>query len=256
MKLRTFPWRILTRKRYDKLVLAAVEREKSLKEKNLLEKLPDEMAGFFLKNAPFSNSQNLQDLFFIWELNKKRNGYFVEIGVCDGLLFSNTLQLEKNYGWQGILVEPARCWHDALKRNRSSIICHDFIEAQSGKTILFNEAPEPEFSGAHQLLNQDYHANRRFGGLQYELNTLSLNDLLLLNRAPRNIDFLSIDVEGGEFDILSHFSFDQFCIRAICCEHNFTIQREKIYALLSEKGYERKYENLSGNDDWYFMSNH
>ena len=72
MNLRSFPWRILTRKRYERLVLESEERDKLLKDKNLLETLPEEMAGFFLKNIPLSNSQNLQDLFFIWELNKKK----------------------------------------------------------------------------------------------------------------------------------------------------------------------------------------
>ena len=122
MNLQSFPWRILTRKRYERLVLESEERDKLLKDKSLLETLPEEMAGFFLKNIPLSNSQNLQDLFFIWELNKKKNGFFVEIGACDGVLFSNTLLLERNYGWNGILVEPARCWHEKLRNNRNSVI--------------------------------------------------------------------------------------------------------------------------------------
>ena len=254
MNLQSFPWRILTRKRYERLVLESEERDKLLKDKSLLETLPEEMAGFFLKNIPLSNSQNLQDLFFIWELNKKKNGFFVEIGACDGVLFSNTLLLERDYGWNGILVEPARCWHEKLRNNRNSVIAYDFIGAQSGETILFNEAPEAEFSGAHQLVKLDHNSNRRIGGFQYEIKTLSLKDLLERNQAPKNIDFLSIDVEGGELDILSHFPFNKHTIRAICCEHNFTSQRDKIYGLLLNKGYLRKYESLSGNDDWYFLN--
>ena len=162
--------------------------------------------------------------------------------------------LERDYGWNGILVEPTRCWHDALKRNRRSVICHDFIEDQSGKTFIFNEAPEPEFSGAQQFIKRDQNAGRRSGGLQYEIKTISLDDLLRLNRAPKNIAFLSIDVEGSKLDILSLFPFSKYTIRAICCELNFTAQMDKIYALLSSQGYSRKYESLSGNDDWYFLN--
>lgn len=252
MKFRSFPWRILTRNRYEQLVSASDEKEVLRKEKALLQELPETMAGFFLKNIPLSRSQNLQDLFFLWEMNRKKNGFFVEIGACDGLLFSNTLLLEKDYDWKGILVEPARCWHEALRKNRQSTISHAFIAGQSGQTVSFNETPQPEYSGAQQLAGQDHNADRRRGGRQYDVPTLSPGDLLGRHQAPSTIDFLSIDVEGGELDILSHFPFDRYDVGAICCEHNFTAQRQSIHELLVGKGYIRKYEKFSAYDDWYF----
>lgn len=252
MKLRGFPWRILTRNRYDQLISASDEKEALLKEKAMLQELPEAMAGFFLKNIPQSCSQNLQDLFFLWEMNRKKKGFFLEIGACDGVLFSNTLLLEKKYGWNGILVEPGRCWHKALSKNRRCAISHAFIAGQSGNTVCFNETPEPEYSGAQQLADQDHNADRRRGGRQYDVPTLSPGDLLRQHQAPTQIDFLSIDVEGGEFDILSHFPFDRHNVGAICCEHNFTAQRKSIHSLLSDHGYIRKYENFSDYDDWYF----
>ena len=68
--------------------------------------------------APYSNAQLLQDLWVLYELKEKRNGYFVEFGACDGMSLSNTLLLEKTFGWQGALAEPARAWHAALYANR------------------------------------------------------------------------------------------------------------------------------------------
>ena len=54
------------------------------------------------------------DLHFMGEHNQvkyldvlfkdKRNGFFIEAGAFDGELFSNTLHLEKNRGWTGVLV--------------------------------------------------------------------------------------------------------------------------------------------------------
>ncbi len=83
------------------------------------------------------------------------------------------------------------------------------------------------------------------------MDTISLNDLLEKFDAPKNIDYLSIDTEGSEYAILESFDFERRRFSVITCEHNFTPEREKIYELLTRKGYERKYESLSQFDDWY-----
>ena len=65
-----------------------------------------------------SNSELKQDFFVLNTLNFKKGGYFVEFGSCNGLEFSNTLLLEKKFGWNGILAEPARYWHNELKKSK------------------------------------------------------------------------------------------------------------------------------------------
>ncbi len=57
--------------------------------------------SFATRMAPYSNAQLMQDLWVLYELQEKRNGYFVEFGACDGVSLSNTLLLEKTYAWQG-----------------------------------------------------------------------------------------------------------------------------------------------------------
>ena len=63
-----------------------------------------------------SNSELKQDFFVLNTLNFKKDGYFVEFGSCDGLEFSNTLLLEKKFGWREFFLEPARYWHNELKK--------------------------------------------------------------------------------------------------------------------------------------------
>ena len=72
--------------------------------------------------------------------------------------------------------------------------------------------------------------------------------------APKVIDYLSFDIEGSEYEILSHFDFESYKFRVITCEHNYTKMREKIYDLLISKGYRRKYVGLSELDDWYIYN--
>ena len=59
--------------------------------------------------------------------------------------------------------------------------------------------------------------------------------------APKNIDYLSIDTEGSEYEILKTFDFDKYNSKVITCEHNYTPARNKIYSLLSANGYQRKF---------------
>ena len=199
-----------------------------------------------------TKSQNFQDLYVLAELGFKKGGYFVDFGATNGIDFSNTFLLEDKFGWQGILVEPARCWHKDLHRNRPSAFIEELcVWKQSDIQLTFNETKNRELSTLDSFSNLDSHRELRQIGQKYEVTTISLTDLLDKYSAPRTIDYLSIDTEGSEFEILSAFDFDKYSFSVITCEHNYTSAREKIFELLTSKGYTRKFEELSLWDDWY-----
>jgi FkbM family methyltransferase len=198
-----------------------------------------------------SKSQLRQDLFVLAELDFKKNGYFVEFGATNGIDLSNTYLLEKNFGWRGILAEPAKCWHRALRENRRSSIEINCVWRDSTSVLNFNEVEIAELSTITSYRKADMHASRRKIGHSYSVNTISLNDLLDKYSAPDEIDYLSIDTEGSEFEILSNLDFGRYQFKIITCEHNFTPIREKILELLTQHGYVRKYSGFSKWDDWY-----
>jgi len=198
-----------------------------------------------------SKSQLSQDMFVLAECGFKRDGYFVEFGATNGFDLSNTYMLEKEFNWNGILAEPAIVWHPDLVANRSSHISFDCVWSSSNQSIEFNQAGEAELSTIDSFTDLDRHAGARANGQRYRVNTISLNDLLAKFNAPTNIDYLSIDTEGSEFEILNAFDFNKYNIKVITCEHNYTSMRESIYELLTSKGYVRKYEETSCFDDWY-----
>lgn len=205
-----------------------------------------------LKLMPFSKSQLRQDLFVLNSFGFKPNGYFVEFGATDGKQFSNTFLLEKEFGWKGILAEPAKTWHAQLRKNRAkSIIDRRCVWKVSGDIIQFAETPIPELSSINHIQNQDEHVYARKDSKLYNVETVSLQNLLVTNNAPHDIDYLSIDTEGSEFEILSSFDFNTFNIKIITCEHNYTENRDKIYNLLSQNGYRRVKQEISLFDDWY-----
>jgi FkbM family methyltransferase len=198
-----------------------------------------------------SRSQLKQDIFVLIETGFKRNGFFVEFGATDGSDLSNTWLLEKDYGWDGILAEPATVWHEDLIKNGSAKIETDCVWKVSGEKLEFNITPIGEFSTVEEFSSTDKHKDARRDGKRFMVNTISLTDLLTKHNAPQQIDYLSIDTEGSEFDIINALDFGSFQVDVITIKHNYTSSRQKIYDLLVPKGYQRKYEGLSKFDDWY-----
>lgn len=154
--------------------------------------------------------------------------------------------------WKGILVEPSRKFYKDLKQNRNCILDDRCVYSQSGLAILFNEAEWGELSTIDKYSNQDGHSIYRKQGLKYDVKTISLKDLLDQHNAPVIIDYLSIDTEGSEYDILEAFSFKDYSFRIITVEHNYIeLKRNKIKELLESNGYGRVLEHLSKWDDYY-----
>jgi FkbM family methyltransferase len=198
-----------------------------------------------------SNSQLGQDLFVITELDFKTSGYFVDFGATNGIDSNNSYLLEKEFGWSGIVAEPAKRWHKDLKMNRHCSVETDCVWRDSNSILTFNETDYGEYSTIDAYGASDHHRQDRETGRRYEVKTISLLDLLEKHHAPREIDYLSVDTEGSEYEILSNFSFDRYRFRIITCEHNFTPARDKIFDLLTQNGYVRKFEEVSNFDDWY-----
>ena len=197
----------------------------------------------FLKLMKLSKSQYRQDLFALKELKIKKNGFFVEFGATDGVSGSNTFLLEKEFGYKGILAEPNPKQRKNIEKKRNAIIVEECVWTKSGENLKLTDNGD--------LSTVDLHKNNKFS---FTVKTISLTDMLKKHNAPSLIDYLSIDTEGSEFDILSSHDFSKYNFSVITVEHNHTDQREKIYNLLSKNGYQRKYEELSMQDDWYILS--
>lgn len=214
----------------------------------------DEQVAFLnycLLNIGWSKSQFLQDLWVAYELKSRRGGFFVEFGGADGVAYSNSYALENHLGWSGIVAEPGRIWHPAIRNNRHCFVDDRCVWSRSGETVTFNQPAIAVHSTIDSYSDGDRLADTRKDGVRYDVQTVSLRDLLDHWRAPRRIDYLSIDTEGSELDILKAFDFDAYELRLITVEHNHSDQRQPLHDFLTSKGYARKFEKLSNVDDWY-----
>jgi len=224
-----------------------------------LEQLSNEFIMYVLKNCKKSYSQLYQDLFVLYItsnylVNSKSSTslIFVEFGACDGALFSNTFLLEKS-NWIGVVAEPAKKWHKQLFKNRNCIISTKAVSDMSGENLLFLETKDPEFSSLYDNSEDDMFADYRKNNTlkSYNVETISLNDLIFKSGIESKVTYLSIDTEGGELEILRNFDFELWSPAIITVEHNFSDMAVTINDFLLTKGYIKVLESISKFESWF-----
>jgi len=215
----------------------------------------DERSEFIALCRAFQHTgraQLHQDLWVLFETKSQRGGYFVEFGAVDGLAHSNTVLLERDFGWNGILAEPNPTMSSRIATSRTAIVDTRCVWTASGEHVELLVTPDPEFSTLVGLSRPDQHSGtERASGSVQKVETVSLSDLLDEHCAPAVIDYLSVDTEGTEYDILSAFSFESRTVRLLSIEHNNRPIEREIDKLMFSHGYERRFAELSGWDAWY-----
>lgn len=135
------------------------------------------------KGVPFDLKLN-KEIFF-----EKENGFFIELGAYDGLTQSNTAFFEKIKNWTGILIEASRDRYEECVKNRPNSKCvNTACSATDNASISFNHE-----NGLMSKVVDD--------GV-YSCDTSTLETILDNCEVDRNIDFLSLDVEGHELEVL------------------------------------------------------
>jgi FkbM family methyltransferase len=192
-----------------------------------------------------SYSQFGQEVEVIKFYKNKPFGFFVEIGAHNGKKLSNTYMLESQFKWKGICVEPNPQKYELLCKNRRRSFCCDrAVYSESNKELIFDIANNDDLlSGISETI--DFHKNFvDTNKSQILVNTISFFDLLEKYNAPSFIEYLSLDTEGSEYEILKSLDFQKYIFGLIHVEHNFVEpKRSQINELLTSNGYEFIKEN-------------
>jgi FkbM family methyltransferase len=214
--------------------------------------LGSEMSILYLNNYKNIKSQLLQEVFVLSVLQGKRGGYFIEAGASDGIDCSNTYLLEKSFGWSGLLVEPSDTQFSQLSSNRNSTLTNAALWSESDLKLQFTETHSPGLSTITSLKDMDFLSKERTVFKEYEVKTISLTDLVKRNDAPHVIDYLSLDTEGSEYEILKYFDFSNYSFNVISVEHAWNeLNRKLITTLLQNSGYIQIRAELTEYDSWY-----
>jgi len=203
-------------------------------------------------------SQVGQDKFLNENVFKnKKNGIFVDIGAYDGISHSNSYYFEKNLNWSGICIEPLPNKFKELVSCRNCKCINACVSKDEGNVKFF------EVNGAPAMLSgivRNYdprHLERlnreieRDGGScnVVEVSSMNINNILRQNNLTK-IDYLSLDTEGSELEILKSIDFDSFYINAISVENNYSDPNFKIF--LESKGF--NYLTTLGNQDEIYVN--
>lgn len=200
-----------------------------------------------------TNSQIEQERWVFAMCNGRRDGRFAEIGAFDGVLHSNSYFLETKHGWQGVCVEPNPALFARLSENRSALCLERAVYRESGQTLSFIPSQEigtlAEFAGSDRYADDRARAAAAHGLIQVE--TISFAEIAMMGDfAETGFDYVSLDTEGSELEILRSIDLARHRIALFTVEHNFVEpRREEMRVLLAEAGYERL--NV-GFDDWYW----
>lgn len=169
--------------------------------------------------------------------NNKKNGYFIDIGAHDGKTLSNSLFFELNNNWNGICVEPNPNVFNKLNLFRKSINLNVCI-GESNKTVKFTqiEGYSEMLSGISEKYDQRHIERikrdlKNQGGKlnEIEIKMIKLDSIEELKN--KQVDFISIDTEGNEFDIISSINFQKLDIKAMVVENNYGDSRIKNHLL-------------------------
>ena len=176
-----------------------------------------------------------------------RNGFYIECGANDGVNQSNTWYFEKTLGWKGLLIEPVEEVFDELKKNRSK------------RNFFFKKALRPfsyKYKNVFLKINPKDTLSTRSttddidSRVQIKVQSSNLNFLLDKIKAPKIIDFFSLDVEGDEFQVLKGINFKKYTFSYILVE-SYELKKLKNFF----NNYNYKYvKKMSNRNDHLFKS--
>lgn len=184
-------------------------------------------------------SQQSEDKILYEKYLNYRDGFFIELGAMDGVTFSNSLFFENELNWRGILIEPTTQYNDLVK-NRPNCINYNFaISTDEGQVeFLGNYA----LGGIIKTMSQKH---RTIWNLDKNWSPILVKSIpihKLISNNIKKVDFFSIDVEGGEFEVLSTYNWeiDTYVILIEMADDN--IKNDNCRKLLLDKGF-----NFDGN---------
>lgn len=194
--------------------------------------------------------------FLLWSLfGERQHGYYVDVGAFDGLFLSNTYSFEEQ-GWQGICVEAHPTYYDLCRLARPGSIClHAACVAPAAdRTVAYYADELGLFSGV--LGGREPELKNRYAGLgltfqgfaRPQVPAITLDAILASYLPPGTaIDFVSIDVEGSELDVLRGFDLERYRPRVLLVEANTQAAGDRLSHYLARHGGYRLVRRLGVN---------
>jgi len=184
-------------------------------------------------------SQNGED-FLLWQVfQDQKTGFFLDVGALDGIHFSNSYAFERA-GWQGVCVEACPTYHKKLCVNRPKTICENYaISDVNENQKIFYASSLGSFSSISPKFVTFF--KQRFAKYKPKWEEILLDyrtiDSVLEKNKVSHVDFVSLDIEGTEYEALSKFDIKKYQPRVLCVEILGKQRFKMINKLLDSYGY-------------------
>jgi len=194
--------------------------------------------GFSLK----SYSQEGEDLILRRIFETQQKGFYVDVGAHHPMRFSNTYFFYKQ-GWQGINIDAMPGSMKLFDRIRPRDINLERAVSNQKTVLTYYIFNEPALNGFSEKISIQRDGLREYKITSTKkIHTYTLKEILdeyLPKSQP--IDFLSIDVEGLDFEVLKSNNWDQYAPKVVLVE-SLKLDLEKmmhneVYKFLNERGY-------------------
>lgn len=196
--------------------------------------------------TPRYYSQHGEDCLLWSFFGKRHTGFYVDVGAFDGRYVSNTYAFEQ-MGWQGICVEPHPVSFKMLRELRTAICVNAAcVSDQDTQLVKLYTEKLGFLSGLQPAREEDLDRRYKKRGLTFDgfdavdVPAMTLDRILnenLPHDRPTAIDFMSIDVEGTELDVLRGLDLTRWFPRVLVIETNTQEQRETVSEYLAGYGY-------------------
>lgn len=175
------------------------------------------------------------------------NGFFVELGANDGIQQSNSLYFEMKRNWRGVLVEPTPHNFLLCKKQRSienNFFCNacvsfdykdKYVDIRYANLMSISENLDLDLEDKEEhLLSGKKHLSSYEDIFSFGAVAATLTSILEKSNAPKVIDFLSLDVEGAELEVLKGIDFNKYSFKYMLVE---VTDLNKIENFLNHHGY-------------------
>lgn len=197
-------------------------------------------------------SQFGEDKILFEIFRRKSSGFCVEVGANNGIDDSTSLFFEK-LGWQCILVEPNPSLCRKIHSVRHALLYECAASNQSDTRTLYVVEGAARSDGLSTIsTNEKVHEainNHGFVASPVQVHTMTLDEILMDAHVNCDIDFISIDVEGHEYEVLEGFSLEKWKPSIMIIEDNSNFENDIVSNYLREYGYVRFMR--TGVNDWY-----
>lgn len=197
--------------------------------------------------SQFGEDRILANLF-----GRRREGLCVEVGANDGVHGSTSLHFEES-GWKCILVEPNPQLCQLIRSRRNAAV-FEFAASDREDVATLHIVEGAERADGLSTISDDPSSHARirdhgFVSRPVQVRTRTLDGILEDAGIERQIDFISIDVEGHELQVLRGLSLDRWNPSVILVEDNTDFIDAAVPTYLEVRGYVRFLR--TGVNDWY-----